>query len=274
MKDKTLKYLEEEFKNEFKFENIDKLKLTYELIEDIGNKDSHLRDNVIYPSLAHLLRDKHFENEEMKKIAEILISDQYLSFDMDNKNEYSVLKRTFTSLQIAMLVYVHNRDKLFDKEFVKKMFNSVVEYYINEKDIRGYEPAVGWIHSVAHAADIFAQLVKCDELDVKDFEYMLDSINNKFKVNTYTFVSHEDERTVNAIFNLLEKDIISKETLLKWVNDLGDYERPKTYPEVYRINNNVKNLLRSLYFRVLDNKKYLFLTDEIKKVLEEKVKLK
>ena len=48
-------------KNKFKFDEINKLELVYELMEDIGNHDGHLRDNVIYPSLAHLLHDKHFE---------------------------------------------------------------------------------------------------------------------------------------------------------------------------------------------------------------------
>lgn len=271
---KTVKYLENQKECSFTFELINKLDLTYELIKNIGDRDSYLRDDVIYPSLAHLLHDKHLSHEHLIEITKELIGDSYLSYDMDNLEEYGTLKRTFTSLQLAMLVYVHNRDTIFSKEFMIEIFNNILDYYINETDLRGYDPTVGWIHSIAHGADLFAQLVKCEEIEVRDFERLLEAISLKFKINTYSYVSDEDERTVNAIFNLLERDIISNEYMVEWVNILGEYDRPKTYPEVYRINSNVKNLLRSLYFRVLDNEKYRYLSLEIKKVLIEKVKLR
>ena len=274
MKDETIKYLEEQKISEFKFENINKLELTHELMEDIGNLDKHLRDDIIYPCLARLLHDNHLAKDELVKIAEELISDNYLTFDMDNKIKYSTLKRSFTGLQLVILIYVHNRDGIFEEKFVKKIFRSIIEYYKNEKDLRGYEKKVGFIHSIAHSADMFAQLVKCKELDSTDFESMLEAIIDKFKIDSYTYVSDEDERTVSAIFNLLERDILSKEFLISWLNRLGEYERPKIYPEVYRINSNIKHILRSLYFRLLNNEKYVYLVDEIKKVLEDKVKLR
>ncbi|GEM_PF-606181 len=271
---KTIKYLEAQPKSEFKFEKVDKLKLTYELLENIGEKDSHLRDDIIYPCLAHLLHDNHLDKQELIKITKNLISDQYLTYDMDNKLEYSALKRSFTSLQLVIIIHVHNRDNIFSKAFIKEIFDSIIDYYSNEKDLRGYDPSVGWIHSIAHAADMFSQLAKCLELEEKDFESMLKVISEKFKINSYSYVSDEDERTVNAIFNLLERDIVSKDFMKEWVNKLGDYDKPNKYPEAYRITGNVKSLLRSLYFRVLDNEKYEYLANEVKKVLKEKVKLR
>jgi hypothetical protein len=274
MNDETLKYIENQFKNEFRFEDINKLELTYQLMDEIGNKDSHLRDNIIYPCLAHLLHDKHFDNNQLTNITKELMSEKYLTYDMDNSIEYSVLKRSFTALQIALLIYVHNRDNIFEKGYVNEIFNTVIDYYSKETYLRGYDEAVGWIHSIAHSADMFSRLVECTELDNNNYERMMDEICIKFQVSTYTYVSDEDERTVTAIMKLLERDILTKEYILSWVNKLGDYDRPKMYPEVYRINSNVKNLLRSLYFRILKTEKYNYLSDEIKKVLYEKVQLK
>ena len=58
--EKTMKLLEEQKEKKYTYENIDKLELVKILLADIGNPDSYLRDDLIYPNLAHLLHDKHF----------------------------------------------------------------------------------------------------------------------------------------------------------------------------------------------------------------------
>ena len=274
LEDTTIKYLEDQKKSDFNFNNVNKLELTYELISNIGDVDPYLRDDVIYPCLGHLLHDSHLDKLDLIKITELLISKDYLTYDMENLFENSTLKRTFTALQIVILLYVHNRDNIFSKDTIKSIFNNVLNYYINETDLRGYDEKIGWIHSVAHSADMFAQLVKCKELNRIEFEDMMNAISLKFRVNSYTYVSDEDERTVTAIYSLLEREIMTVEFMVEWVNQIGNYQRPKKYPEVYRINSNVKNLLRSLYFRLLNDDKCNYLTEEIKLVLETKVKLR
>lgn len=271
---KTIQYLENQLIEKFTFQQIDKWNLAIQMIAEIGNHDSHLRDDIIYPNLAHLLHDSHFTNDELLTITNKLFSEEHLWFDMENNIPYSALNRTFTSLQITILVYVHFRDNIYDTLFFKQLFVSYLDYYKKESDLRGYEKEVGWIHSVAHGADVLAQFARCSDIDVQDCMDMFQAISDKFMISHYSYVSDEDERSVEVLINVLNRKILSDEFLISWVQKLGNYPRPTTYPEVYRININVKSLLRSLYFRLIDEIEYNFLTAEIKKVLLENVKLR
>lgn len=271
---KMIQYLESQFEQKFTFEEIDKFDLANQLILEIGNPDSHLRDEVIYPNLAHLLHDHHFTNDQLITITNRLISKDCLFYDLEQKIPYSTLTRTFTSLQLTILVFVHNRDSIYDNSYLKDLFNRYLDYYQKETDLRGYEKEVGWIHSIAHGADVFTQFAKCKELGKKEYERMFQAITQKFQVDHYSYVSDEDERTVHAIVNVLDRTILSHEFLLSWVEAFADYPRPTTFPEVYRIYTNVKSILRSLYFRLVDQEEYLFLTTKIRQLLKEKVQIR
>ena len=61
MKKEIINILKNECSNEFKFEGIDKENLLSALMENIGIKDPNIRDRLIYPCLAHLLHDNHFD---------------------------------------------------------------------------------------------------------------------------------------------------------------------------------------------------------------------
>ena len=116
LKDKDLVLLKSIIENKFDFKNVKLLELTELLLNNIGDVDPVLRDEIVYPVLAHLLHDNVLEKEKLVEIAKRLISNDYLLFDMNNLVENSVLKRTFTLLQLAILVYKHNTDESLNED--------------------------------------------------------------------------------------------------------------------------------------------------------------
>jgi len=127
---------------------------------------------------------------------------------------------------------------------------------------------------MAHAADLFAQLMKVELFRQNEIKTMFKAITDKYKTKEMFFMYDEDERFVNAIMNGLERDILDQDFIEGWITDLGNFRKPKVFPQAYFITNNVKVFLRSLYFRVVDEDKYQFVAKKIKQVLKEKVKLK
>lgn len=263
MKREIVEILEEEKKSGFHFKTVDKLAFANELLLEIGNLDSHIRDELIYPNLAHLFHDNHFTEEQLHKFLYRLLSKDYLFYDMENKENYSVLKRSFTTLQLVIFVFVFNRDNLFSREIFKRIFDSFMSYFKLETVLTGYGKEVGWMHSIAHCADMFAQLVKSNEIDANMLEEMFHIIKEKFLIDSYNYVSDEDERMVTAIVNALNRDLLSKEFLIQFVASFEAAQEPPTFPEKYVFKNNKKNLLRALYFRIIKDEKYQFLTDEL-----------
>ena len=274
LEQKTVEYLKKQQKSNFEFEKADKLELAHVLIEHIGEHDSELRDELIYPNLAHLLFDKHLDETDLNKITKLLISEKYLHFDLENYVEYSVLTRSFTVLQLAVLVGVHNRDFIIHGKMIQDLYEKFLDYFAKEEDKRGYDEEVGFMHSMAHAADLFAQLMKVELFRQNEIKTMFKAITDKYKTKEMFFMYDEDERFVNAIMNGLERDILDQDFIEGWITDLGNFRKPKVFPQAYFITNNVKVFLRSLYFRVVDEDKYQFVAKKIKQVLKEKVKLK
>lgn len=270
---KTKEYLRLQKETKYKFEDIDKEQLLKKLLKNIGDHDPTIRDQLIYSNLAHLLHDNHFDAQRLNDVLTTLMSDDYLFFDMENLDEYSVLKRSFSLLQIAILLYVGHRDHIFTPEVVVEVYNTMLSYMKQETIFSGYDFEVGWMHSLAHTADVLAQLVLYPEINEQMMETIFYEIANLFMNERDSFVSDEDERMVTALMNALDRKVLSNKTVIAWVNSLGDYERPTTYPEIYRKNINIKNLLRSLYFRMLPRKEYQYFRNQIVIVLNEKVKL-
>lgn len=266
--------LEEIKQNEYKFKNVDLTNLLTNLYRFIGDKDPILRDGLVYPVFAHLLHDNVLEKEQLKNITKKLLSNEYLLFDLDNDIELSVLIRSFSMLQLTILLYVHNRDSLFDENEITDIYNGLIDYFKKETDVRGFIEDAGFLHSVAHAVDTFKELVKAKEIKDYQLKTVMDVIQTKFDTSDYQFIHDEDERTVNVLEEIIKQNKLEKEYLLLWIENTADYNRPKVWPQVYNANRNIKSLLRSLYFRFINDEEYTFLTDKIKEVLLEKVKLR
>jgi len=270
MKMELVELLKEIKENKFKFDDkIDKSQLAQDLLKNIGNHDSFIRDGLIYPTLANLLYYDNLPKEEMIEITRTLMGEKGMKFDMPNYYDFSVLTRSWSLLALVIIVYRQRNDKILPDELFNKLYIDFLDYFNNETDFRGYVDEVGWAHSVAHSADLFNQFFKCNELGEKEFKTMFEHIKNRFMINTYVFISDEDERMVTAIVEAISRDVLSKEFLLEWINGFKSFEKLAKFPEDYNVDINIRNLLRSLYFRLRGNSEYQYLLEALEKVLDE-----
>jgi len=131
--EKNLKdLLSKERENNFSFADWNKEELLKILLDNLDDLDCDVRDHLINPNLGHLLHDKHFDFKRLAEITELLLSDQFLHFDLENKIDNSVLRRSYTSLQLVILIYVHNRDGLFTEEQVNDTCLRIIDYFRKE----------------------------------------------------------------------------------------------------------------------------------------------
>ncbi|QMS85576.1 DUF2785 domain-containing protein [Candidatus Xianfuyuplasma coldseepsis] len=274
MEEKQLQFLKDQKQSGYAFKDVNKFELVLDLLEDIGIKDPQIRDELVYPALAHLLHDKHLTEDELTAVLDKLIGPEYLLFDLDNIIEYSVLIRSFTVLQLVILVHVHNRDHIIPVKYIKQLSTAFMSYFQQETILDGYNETVGFMHSIAHSADLFAQLFKVEDFNETIFKSMLNAIQNKFKINHYYFSHDEDERMVVAIMNALDANILEEEYWKSWISQLGSYTKPTTYPAAYYIKNNVRNILRSLYFALHGREQHQALREHIEATLKEHVTLR
>lgn len=235
---------------DFNFELVeDKESFTMELLGNIGDEDPYVRDDLVYPALARLLYRDHLSDAVLIDIFKLLHSKSHLFYGIGGI-DLNVLTRTFSSLQIAVLLYKHNQKSFIPRNDILEYFKVFMEYYYQEEDLRGFLEEEGWAHSVAHAADVLKQYAQASELDTVDLELMLTGIKSKFMQCKYNFINNEDERTVSAIELMLQRELLTDQFMREWILSFKSYEKQEDYKKEFIINNNIKCLLRSLYFRV------------------------
>jgi len=269
MLEDNVKMLEGIKESKFDFSSVNKDELLILLLENIGHKDSYVRDDLVYPVFAHLLHDDILTYDKLNSICEILLSEKYLFLDMANNDKYSVLVRTFTLLQLFILLYKYNQKGLEYQDYIKKIYDAFIRYYQDEIDYRGYEEEVGFIHSVAHSADLMSQLMESEVIKENELETMFNLIYSIFTTKEYQFIHDEDERTVNAIEVGIKRKILDKQFLIDYINKFKKFDNKRDYPEYYNVTRNIKCLLRSLYFRFNDDLEFEYLTNVIKATLKE-----
>ena len=97
---------------------------------------------------------------------------------------------------------------------------------------------------------------------------MLEVIRDRFMINTYVFMSDEDERMVSAIFEGLKRNLLEKKYFLDWLDGFRSFEKLAKYPEDYNVDINIRNLLRSLYFRLIGDETYQEILAKLVEVLD------
>ncbi|WP_249664400.1 DUF2785 domain-containing protein, partial [Lysinibacillus sp. D4B1_S16] len=70
---------------------------------------------------------------------------------------------TFSVLSFSLIVQRHSQNPFFTQVEIEQLLHTMLRYYKEEKDRRGYLSEGSWAHSASHGADVFAKLVQCKE---------------------------------------------------------------------------------------------------------------
>lgn len=247
-------------------EGVNPYKLSIELMDYIGDIDGELRDDLVYSILAQWIVTDVLTPEEAHHIFEIALDEKHILNGLGEIND-TVFGRTFSVEVAACIIYKH-RDFLSDSDILKA-FNTVLKFYNEDRDVRGFVEGKGWAHGAAHGADAMMELAQCQVIGYEGLKEILDSVHKKIKINYYGYINNEDERMISTVKAVLERDIISVDEIEEWIRSIGKRDKKGIVPDYLFIEHNVTLFLKGLYFRLVDNTKYDQLAKIVKEVLKE-----
>ena len=257
-----------ELSNEFDYNEI-----TNSMLDNIGDTDPVLRDELIYMVMANWIVNDIYNKDELKEILNICLDKDHLFYQIDGKKSDSVFTRTFSALQIAVLINKDSElDFLSEREF-NKIADLVCKYYEKENDLRGYVENKGWAHSAAHGADIFVEIANNEKVQSQTLKDILKVISKKIKVDDYIYFNNEDERIAKAVKVIINTNKLKDQYISKWFNNITDINQISFRIKKDTLIFNIKNFLRSLYFQTLDkenmDEKYILnITNSLKNLNE------
>ncbi|MCX7571831.1 DUF2785 domain-containing protein [Tumebacillus sp. DT12] len=220
------------------------------MLQYIGDPQPELRDELIFSTFYEwICVENKFTELELRNLLTVLTDEQHLFYGIGNAGDQTVFTRTFSVLPIALLVWRHRQQPFLDRADFQHLKHSLLRYYKEEKDLRGYLPEGGWAHGAAHGADALLELVQCPESDAAVQLEVLVAIQGMLHNGAFIFSEEEDERIASIVDAMIDQELLPQQEIADWISGLAqcaDWPRSRVQV-IARVNS--KNLLRSLYFR-------------------------
>lgn len=238
-----------------KYENI--LPLTQEEIEwcvyHLADVNSAIRDELCYNVLAQAILEGVLTREQIRWIIEFFRKTEALFYQIEQQDE-STVYRSFIALVWAVLVQVdgdetsHYYEVMYPVER-QYIFVSSWLYLKKERDMRGYVEEYGWVHAIAHGADLLAAVVAHPLFRMESSEEILNALVTVLQRMEQPFVDEEEMRLGLVIVAGLLNGKITQSHLANWIEQQKFYEVDGTNLSYYRYAA-YKRMLATVYFRL------------------------
>jgi hypothetical protein len=220
------------------------------MLQFIGDPQPELRGDLICTTFYEWIPEEgRLTETELRSLLAVLTDEQHLFYHIGSESDESVFTRAFSVLPIGLIVGCHRKQPFLDDAESQHLKHSLLRYYKEEKDLRGYLPVEGWAHSAAHGADALLELVQCPESDAAVQLGVLAAIQGMLHNGQQTFIEEEDERIVSIVDTMMDKGLLPQQEIANWISGLThcvDWPRSRGQM-IARVNS--KNFFRSLYLR-------------------------
>ena len=244
--------------------------ITLDMMDQIGSPDSELRDDLIYSTLATwILRRNLFTFDQLRQLLSIALDDRHIFFSIDEINTDAIFTRSFSVLLLPLILIAHRERPFLTETEIRQTKDMLINYFQREQDLRGFVVGKGWAHTVAHVGDAFDDLAQCLEMGSSDLMDILNSIADKMGFDGAPYVHEEDERMTTAVISVINRHLLEESDIENWIHELVlRVLETKRCPTSFR-RINVKNFLRTLYFRLQKKDQSERLISSVNKALEE-----
>lgn len=255
-------------KNDFTVpDDVSAFDLVQSMMKNIGSTDPELRDYLIHRVICNWIDRKEITNEQIIELLNMSMDDNHLFYKIGLEEDDSVFKRTFCALNVAQILYVHRSNKFLSNNTIKNVKEKVIQYYLEERDLRSYVTNKGWADSASHGADALDELAQCDCINNDDLHEILNAVKRKVCINYYTYIDFEDERITNVVVSTINRNLLNHSEMIDWIKDFRNFTKTGQIQIDFHIQMNIRNFLRSLYFRLLKKDNTQPIIEAIKETL-------
>jgi hypothetical protein len=238
-----------------------------ELTTLLGSRDPELRDDIAYTTLVHwIYRQRLVSVEERRRLLREWTMN--LTRGIGEKGTPGVLRRSFSALALGPLAILDNEAPYLERDEFDRLLDAALVYLRDERDVRGFDPDLGWMHSVAHTGDLIKFLARSRHLRVEQQAAILTAISTKLRATDTVLVDGEDERVARAVLSIVAREDADAAGFTAWVKTLGPPVRTAGPTAADRAaDQNVRHLLVSLFAVVSADPRPLPQLDRAREVL-------
>jgi hypothetical protein len=198
--------------------------LAHELSGLLASPDSELRDDLAYSILAHwIARPNVLQPEQMLPLADEW--QQNLKSGIGETGANSVLKRSFSALCLASIAEREAKSPFLGASHYHQLVADAVAYLQAERDLRGYDAKLGWIHATAHPADLLQALAASPMLTKDEQAAMLSAIAARLTSAPQVYTQGEQDRLAQAVAAVIRPADSDAASFGTWLDRLQEEDR-------------------------------------------------
>lgn len=197
--------------------------LAQELSAFLASPDPELRDNLTYSILTSWIRAGNLSDADL-----ISLSDEWranLKKNIGDAGNDTVLRRSFSVLCLSEVAARDVKTPFLGPDRYHALLSDALTYLNQERDLRGYDAKVGWIHSTAHTADLLEALSENPALTALEQEKILNAISERLATAHLIYTHGEQDRLALAAIAIIERTDFQQKTFVRWLEQVQEKDR-------------------------------------------------
>jgi hypothetical protein len=199
--------------------------LAHELSALLASPDPELRDDLAYSILTTWI---YRRETPLSKSTLLSLTDEWrgnLKSGLGETGTNSVLKRSFSALCLAAMAQREAKIPFMGAERYHSLVADAIAYLGGERDLRGYDPELHWIHATAHTADLLAALAASPSLTKAESAGILQAIADRLSTAPQVYTQGEQDRLAAAVVAVLRRKDCEASCFEPWLTHLQDEDR-------------------------------------------------
>ncbi|MGE3277496.1 MAG: DUF2785 domain-containing protein [Vicinamibacterales bacterium] len=221
------------------------------LVPLLASADSHERDDVAYGTAERLIiREQAVPPEGLRRVMAAWLAG--LDDRIGEQGTDSVFRRSFSALCLSLVAAQDLRAPFLTQAEFDRLLDRTLAYAAAERDLRGFDPVTGWMHSVAHTADLLKFLGRNPKLAPAAQTRIVEAIAAKVEQADTVFVWGEAERIAAALRSLVVRPDAQLDALGRWIAAWPDRhaalwaDGPRIDPDRFARVQNARQILAAL----------------------------
>jgi hypothetical protein len=221
--------------------------LASELSHFLPSPDPELRDEFAYSILENWIYQKRIVSPPKLRALAVEWTVN-LRQGIGQAESDTLFQRSFSALMLSVLVARDNAEPFLTEAEFRELLAGALRYLQDEKDERGYDEHIGWMHSAGHTADLLQSLASSRYFTRADQAAVLPAVLRKLQDAPVVFTFGEDERYARALLAIVMRDDFDLEGFRAWAARATPVFPAEALPPVSKLRSyqNVKNTLAKL----------------------------
>ena len=198
--------------------------LAHELSALLASPDPELRDELAYSILTTWI----YRKNRLSASTLISLTDEWranLKSGLGEAGTNSVLKRSFSALMLSSMARREAKAPFMGAERYHSLVAEATTYLQAERDLRGYDAQLHWIHATAHTADLLTALADSPLLTKEEAAGMFHAIDTRLSTATDVYIQGEQDRLAAAVVAVIRRKDFDAPTFASWLTHFQDEDR-------------------------------------------------